>query len=231
MVQTYVNYCNSKNYSEQIVTAFSVVNGNTARETIKGCGFFGTMELTKEMKKNMLQNLAFKLGIKDSYAFTQGQGDGFEKISLEKQGKYATTFLRVITIYGENGPEQHIMIQLEMSADVEDAYKMYTRIKQVFEEIGVKAQVSMEMEMEKDGNVWEEEGEAFINTIFDAIEARTVDVIDENDLCTVYGYTKQESSYLTLNNKKVNIQVVMSLDETRSKTYIKIGMPIVNSSY
>lgn len=230
-VQMYVNYCDSKAYSEQVVTAFSVVNENVTSETINGYGFFGSMDLTKEMKKNMLQNLALKLGIEDGYTFSEGKGDGFAKISLEKKGKYATTFLRVITIYGEGEPEQHITVQIETASDIKDAYSLYEKTKQVFDEIGVEAQVSMEVEMEREGNVWEDEGKTFVDTIFDAIEAKTVDIIDENDLCTVYGYTKQESSYLNLNHKKVNVQVVMTFDESRSKTYIKIGLPIVNSSY
>ena len=56
-------------------------------------------------------------------------------------------------------------------------------------------------------------------------------MIKENGIYTVYGSTRLEDAYLTLNKKKVNIQITMSYDEEKNKTYVKIGVPIVNSSY
>ena len=53
----------------------------------------------------------------------------------------------------------------------------------------------------------------------------------EDNVFTVYGYTKLEPSYMKLNLRKVNIQIVMSYDEEQDKTYVKVGIPIVNSSY
>ena len=52
-VQMFVNYKDSKAYSEQAVTAFSVVNDDVIGETIKGYGYFGKLDISENMKKNM----------------------------------------------------------------------------------------------------------------------------------------------------------------------------------
>ena len=91
--------------------------------------------------------------------------------------------------------------------------------------------MSLELEMEKKGNYTQDEKEFFVKEIFDLARAKEVDAINENGIHTVYGYTRLEDSFLTLNEKKVNIQVVMTYAEQEDKTYAKIGIPIVNSSY
>ena len=229
-VQIYVNNWDRKKQKEQMVTAFSVVNENITGETIQGYGYLGQMELSEDMKKEMLRNLALKLGIRDGYTFSQGKGDDFTKITLMKEGEYATTLLRIVTIT-KGKEEQHITMQIDTTAQVEDAFTLYNETKKVFEEIGVDGRVSMEVEMEKSGNVWREEGEHFVSEVFHLADARVVDSIEEKDIFTIYGYTQLEDSYLNLNREKVNIQMVMSYDEIEDKTYIKMGLPIVNSSY
>lgn len=230
-VQMFVNYRDATGDSKRAVTAFSVVDENVTGETIRGYGYFGKLDISDEMKKNMLKNLALKLGIEDGYSFTKGKGDGFTKMTLTKEGKYATTMLRIITILGDDKPEQHITVQISTVSDIKAGFELYDRTKQVFDEIGVDGQVSMEIEMEKEGNVVSYGGENVVESIFDLAQAKRVDEIEENDIHTVYGYTKQENSHLVMNGKKINIQIVMSYDEGQDKTYVKVGLPIVNSSY
>lgn len=230
-VQIFVNNQDRKKYEEQVVTAFSVTDGEITGETIRGYGYFGKMDLSDEIKKEMLEKLAKKLGIEAGYTFSQGQGDGYTKMTLTQKEKYATTLLRIITIEGDGALEQHITIQIDTSADVKGAFSLYERTKEVFEEIGVDGSASLEVEMERSGNLWKKEGKKFASDMFELAEAKVVDVIAENDIYTVYGYTQLERSYLVLNQEKVNVQMVLSYDEKEDKTYIKIGLPIVNSSY
>lgn len=229
-VQMFVNY-HEQVKSKQAVTAFSVVDKNVTGETIKGYGYFGTMEISDEMKKNMLENLALKMGIKDGYTFSEGKGDDFVKMILTKEGKYATTTFQIISLMGAANPEQYISVQIETAADVEDAFELYQRTKRVFDEIEVNSQVSMELEMEQQGNLWEEDGKGYMKQLFEIAQAKEVDRIEENEIHTVYGYSDLSESYIVLDDKKVNIQLVMFYDEVVDKTYIKMGIPIVNSSY
>lgn len=229
-VQMFVNY-KEQEKSKQVVSAFSVMDEVVTGETIKGYGYFGTMEISDEMKKNMLENMALKMGIQDGYTFSQGQGTDYEKMILTKEGKYATTTCQVISLLGGEQPEQYILVQVETMAEVDDAFGLYERVKRLFEEIEVSSQVSMEVEMEQQGNLWNENGDSYVEQVFALADAKEVDRIEENDIYTVYGYSKAEDNYLMLQEEKVNVQIVMSYDEAEDKTYIKVGIPMVNSSY
>ncbi|MGN0153702.1 MAG: YwmB family TATA-box binding protein [Lachnospiraceae bacterium] len=230
-IQMYVNYRQASDNTSQAVTAFSVVEDSIMEETVKGYGYFGKMEITENTRKKMLENLAYKLGITDGYTFTNGNGDGFEKIVLTKEGKHAVTTLQVISMETESDePEQYIVMEIQIKEKAEQAVSLYQKVKRIYEEIGIDGQVSLEIAAEQQGNCISENS-SVIEKVFDMLDAKKIDTIKENGIFTVYGYTKAEDSYLTLNGKKVNIQIVMTYDEKEDKTYIKIGVPLVNSSY
>lgn len=229
-VQMYVNY-QDKEKQTAAVTAFSVVDKNIKAETIKGYGFFGKLEISENMKKSMLQNLAFKLGIEQGYTFSTGKGDGFEKIILKQTGEKKSTELQFITIVGEENPEQYISMEIHTVAQVDGAFLLYEDMKRIFDEIGIQGQVSLEVEIEKDGYMEEKEKESYVNKIFDQAEAKVVGTICENGVDTVYGYTRNEKVYMDFGKKRINMQMAFLYDEVNNKTYIKVGMPLVNSSY
>lgn len=231
-IQIYVNYKEEERQSASAVTAFSVVEDRITEEWIKGYGHFGTMDISEELRRKMLENLAQKLGITDGYTVVKELGDDFEKIVLVKEGRYAHTTLQIISMLVENDEaEQYISVDICTQESMADAWGLYQKVKRVYEEIGVEAQVSFEAEMEQKGDYVTGERESFVENIFNLTKAKQVDAIKENGLCTVYGYTKREDSYLTLKKKRVNLQIVLFYAEEEDKTYIKVGIPIVNSSY
>lgn len=231
-IQIYVNYQEQAKRPKTTVTAFSVVADNIIEEWIKGYGHFGNMDISEELRREMLENLAHKLGITDGYTVTKEQGDDFEKIVLSKKGRQADTTLQIISMLVENDEaEQYISIDISTKEQLADAWSLYQKVKRVYEEIGVDGKVSFEAEAEQQGDYVSSERESFINDVLKLAKAKQVDAIRENGIYTVYGYTKRVDSYLTLNKKKVNLQITLSYAEQEDKTYIKIGIPIVNSSY
>ena len=231
-IQMYVNY---RQDVERTVTAFSVVDDNASEEIIKGYGYFETMKLGDVSRRKMLERIAGDLGITDGYAFSAGEGDGFSKTILTKESRNARTVLQLVSLYDEldvNGvPEQYIAVEITTRAGTKQAVELYHKVKQIYEDMGLESQVSLEIDASHRGNYVETKGQGIFEDILSAVKAKKVDDVMENGICTVYGYTKTEKDYLVLNGKKVNIQIVLTYDEEKDTTYIKIGMPIVNSSY
>lgn len=231
-IQMYVNYQERMGNMSRTVPAFAVADDTNLEETIKGYGYFGTMTISDKIRKTMLENLAYKLGITDGYVFSAGNGDGFDKIVLTKEGKYATTVLQVISMEQKQGePEQYIVMEISTREKAAKALSLYQKVKRIYEEIGVDGQVSLEISMEQEGNTAAGDKGDMVEEIFNLAKAKKVDTIKENGIYTVYGYTRLEDTYLNLQDKKVNIQMVMSYDEKEDKTYVKMGIPMVNSSY
>ena len=231
-IQMYVNYKQHVQMKEDAISAFSVVEDSRIEGNIRGYGKFGEMELSAASRKKMLENLANKLGITDGYTYSTGRGDGFQKMVLTKEGKHAKTVIQIISMEQKDGePEQYIVTEITTKQKAEAVVSLYRKLQRVYEEIGVEAEVSVEISGSEDGNQMSVEKGSLPDQIFTLVRAKKVDEITENGICTVYGYTRLEDQYLTLHGKKVNIQMVMSYDEKQDKTYVKIGVPIVNSSY
>lgn len=231
-IQIYVNHQQALDHTSQAVTAFSVVDDSIMEELVNGYGYFGKMEISENTRKRMLENLAYKLGITDGYDFSEESGNGFEKMILTKEGKNATTTLQIVSMIKEGeDPEQYILLEIRANEKAKQAVSLYQKVKRIYKEIGIEGQVNLEILAEEKGNYMTGEKGKMIEDVFDLMKAKKVDSIMENDIFTIYGYTKSEDTYLTLKDKKVNIQIVMFYDEKEDKTYIKIGLPMVNSSY
>lgn len=231
-LQMYVNY---RQDERRTVSAFSIVDDNIIKETVRGYGYFETMELSDTTKKKMLERLAGKLGITNGYTISEGCGDGYRKMMLTKRGKHAVTILQIVSILDEADenalPEQYISVEINTSATTQKAVDLYNKVKWLYDDIEKQSQVSLEINAQKKGDFVSLKGRGIYEEIFRQVHAKKVDEIMENGICTVYGYTKDFENHLVLNKNKVNVQVVLSYDENDDMTYIKIGMPIVNSSY
>lgn len=218
---------------EEVVTAFSIEKNETVKASINGYGYFGQMTLSEESKKNMLKSLADKLGITDDYKFATGTGDDYEKMVLTKRGKNADTTIQIISMIKSDAehPKQYIVINISADSEITAEIELYQKVKRIYKEIGIEPQVSIEFEIEEKGDVISEGDKNAVERLFRETGAKEVKRIEENGVYIIYGYSSLVGSYLLLNDEKVNMQVVASYDESADKTYMKIGVPMVNSSY
>jgi hypothetical protein len=170
------------------------------------------------------------------------------KLTSDSGGTQAT--LQLVSLQQEEDETEHyILMNIFTQSTLENGKDCYNRMKQVYEEIGVQGQVSLEVVLEKDGNLTEDvekvavspgsevnsasqgKNDSEVDMILQTMNASEVEEICENDIYTVYGYTRDEDSYMMQNGEKVNVQIVMYYDEEADKTYIKVGIPMVNSGY
>lgn len=237
-IQIFVNYQQSSQKQEQAVTAFSVVENDVIEEIITGYGYFGRMELSNETKKQMLKNLADKLELDTSYDIHSLAGENYERLELIHRIRNMEVVLQLVsmreTSENEDGTrdetEQYILVRINTKDSVEQGKKYYDMVKQIYEEIGVSATVNFEVMMERTGNLLVN-AEEETSSLFDVLHASFVEMIKEDGIYTVYGYRKEEASYLMHKGSKTNVQLVMTYDEENDKTYVKVGIPMVNSSY
>jgi hypothetical protein len=261
-IQIFVNYQQKKNQSQSAVTAFSVVNNQVIEEMVEGYGYFGTLDLTTDTKEKMLRNLADKMELEGDVSISTTKEDNWEKMKLTSDSGGTQATLQLVSLQQEEDETEHyILMNIFTQSTLENGKDCYNLMKQVYEEIGVQGQVSLEVVLEKDGNLTEDveevavsdgsgvdsdlqgkndsekdsasqgENNSEVDMILQTMNASEVEEICENDIYTVYGYTRDEDSYMMQNGEKVNVQIVMYYDEEADKTYIKVGIPMVNSGY
>lgn len=230
-VQIFVNYQQKAQKHKEVKTAFAEVESQIIDETISGYGYLGKLELSDSMREKMLRNLVDKMEISDSGILEQSNGDDYEKMILDCSEGTAQFKLQLVSMDGGEGPkEQYILINITAKDSISQGKVYYDLVQRIYEEIGVHATVNLEIMLERQGNLMLE-AEERTEELLDRLDALKVDTTEENGSYTVYGYRKSEDSYLMHKGEKTNLQLVMAYDEKQDKTYVKVGIPIVNSSY
>lgn len=230
-VQIFVNYQQKAQKQQEVKTAFAEVESQIIDETISGYGYLGRLDLSDSMREKMLRNLADKMEIGDNAAFERSSGDNYEKMMLDCSKGVAKFTLQLVSMDSSEGPEeQYILINISTKDSVSQGKAYYDLVQRIYEEIGVHGTVNLEIMLERQGNLTLE-AEEKTSELLEQLDAVKVDTADENGSYAVYGYRKSEDSYLMHNGEKTNLQLVMAYDEKQDKTYVKIGIPMVNSSY
>lgn len=231
-IQLYVNEWEQNKRKATTTTAFSVIDRENPKATIKGCGFFGNLDVEEKTKERMVKNLASKLGITGDFELEQKILQDKEICELKKLGQCATTTVRIIEQGQEKlVPEQYVVIEIETKENPEKVMNLYEKVQRIYEEIGMWAEVNLEFELEMPGNGITRDGYPGMENLLERMDAKQVDCIWENNLHTVYAYSRNIPAQIKLKDKKVNLQYVLWYDEEEDKTHVKIGIPIVNSSY
>lgn len=158
-IQMYVNYqdrnkIQKMEHREQVVTAFAVAEDKSEGSMIIGQGYFGDMEISDEIKKEMLANLAQKLEIPKGYTFCQSKNEDITQMTLTSEMETSTTNLQIISQGAFENPKQYIIVEIKTNNDEKDMYELYEKVEQVFREIGLEEQVKVEMKVEKNGKRW-----------------------------------------------------------------------------
>lgn len=156
-IQIYVNYQDRDKLRklekrEQAVTAFAVTEDIPESSMIIGQGYFGDMEISDEIKKEMLANLAQKLAIPEGYTFYQSKNEDGTQMTLTSKLEESMTNLQIISKGSSEKPKQYIIV--EIKTDSEDIYELYEKVERVFREIGLEEQVQVEMTVKKNGKCW-----------------------------------------------------------------------------
>lgn len=230
-VQIFVNYQQKAQRHEEVKTAFAEADSQMIDEMISGYGYLGRLDLSDSMREKMLRNLADKMEIDGNAVLERSNGDDYEKMVLSCSEGVAQFTLQLVSMDGDEKPEeQYILININTRDSVSQGKAYYDLVRRIYEEIGVHGTVNLEIMLERQGNLTLE-AEEKTGELLERLDAAKVDAADENGSYTVYGYRKKEDSYLMHKGEKTNLQIVMAYDEKQDKTYVKIGIPMVNSSY
>lgn len=159
VIQMYVNYQDRNRLqrieqSSRAVTAFSATEEESEGNMIIGQGYFGDMEISENMKKEMLVNLAQKLEIPGEYTLNHSEKEDIVQWTLTGVGENDITNLHIISKAELDKTEQYIVVEIRTTCVEQDIYAHYERVEQVLIEIGLEEKPEMEMKIEKNGKRW-----------------------------------------------------------------------------
>ncbi|SMB88229.1 TATA-box binding [Desulfonispora thiosulfatigenes DSM 11270] len=129
---------------------------------------------------------------------------------------------------GESGTYLGILI---FTKDFSTGRAYYDRIDTALSKLNIKSEIGITATGTYDGNLESSQSEKRIKEIFTAINAKSQEGINSEGLLSVSGYSEGCPDYLSVNGKKININIAMRYHSIDNQTYIHVGAPLIYEEY
>ena len=228
-----------------LVAAFSVTKPEAISATVEVAAKYMAEDALDEKKMHrLMEEMADAIGLtvdREPELLESGQR---MELSFFKDALAADTELKVIRLMPdmseeardtETSPEDtktylYAKICLEQSLDMVLAYK--TLLEKTLEELDC-TEISTTIQLVGDyaGYPPVERRDEITEKILDALGAEVVYEYREQDLYTVYGYTASLDNYITVEDKRINVHIAMSLNEDHYRTTLYLASPILPDTW
>lgn len=175
-------------------------------------------------------NMAKQLGITENYQIkTEKKSNGTVTI-FEKDGKNGAATFRYIALEETVHPEYYMVLNMKLYHNIDCALEYKQRIQLIGQQYGIEGTVCMELEGIYPVQLSMEEKKKAEGKIFEQLGAEFVSGSREEALCTVYGYTDAVKQYFTIEDKKTNINLAFTENDSM-QTVWHLGIPVLWEEY
>lgn len=235
LVQLFFSF-NKNNNEDAIVSAFTEVDFKNTDSSIEAVVNYGNRYLNEEEKKELLNDIAKKIGLNETYEYSVERNGTGEVSKIYKKAKKATTSIKLASIENEINNnvielEQYIIINITFNNSVENVITYKEKIDEIFVNMDLKAEITINLIGAYDGNLDINTKDSIVEQLLDAIEANIVTEKRDDSTYNVYAYTNLITKYITVEEKKVNVNIAINYDESNDVTNVMLSSPIINVDY
>lgn len=218
----------------RLIEAFSAGNVENTEGTLSCYVSYKETYLSKEDKKQLLIYLADGIGLHtEDIVWKQKKEDGKQILKTEKKAQDGDIVLSFISV-GEKNEKQQYYIQIELILyDKLDSLLIYKkRLCNCLKKMNVNEyQPLISFSGEYNGKLSEQERSRKAEEILSILKAEVMSESHSDYTKNIYGYTEFLEEYLVVNQKRVNVNLVMAYDEKRDKTKLYLAAPVYNQDY
>lgn len=141
---------------------------------------------------------------------------------------------RTVTLGLKSGPDSGgSYLQVSISRDLEymDMEQTLLDIGGLFAGYGVQPRTNSCITGSFDGRLEDGRIDALALAVFNGSKARTVDGIREENLLSVTAYSPSIGDYITVGDKRVNLNLAVRYSAYEDRTYIWLATPLITTEY
>lgn len=218
---------------------------------IEGYGKFGVCYLTQEEKEKLVKNIASALGITSSYGLATVYEEEVNTTVLSKNSVNGSVTIKAITqeqqgtdntatedeqAYDsttESGlaANQYVYVNITVNNDMDCASSYRELVEGVFDAMGIQGNVNMNLVGSLEGALNSTEKNELADGLLDRLGAKVVTENRDNDIFTIYAYSKGAGSYITIGGNKINMNIAIGYDEEQDRTKVYLASPINSLDY
>ncbi len=229
------NFIDKRDEDEvDIVTAFSNDRFLSTDSNIEAVALYGNLYYSSEAKRDMLENIAGKLGIGEGYVFSSEEKNGVTTECLTKNSKHAITEIKFVTMKTSRDASverQYIMVDINIFNSLDSAIVYRERVENIFKEMELEAEVTLTLKGNISGSLSVVEKNNIADDIIESIDAEIVTQRRDSEIFTVYAYSDGIDDYVVNGTSKTNVNVAITYDEVLNETNIYMATPIIGEDY
>lgn len=209
---------------------------------IEGYGKFGVCYLTQEEKEKLVKNIASALGITSSYGLATVYEEEVNTTVLSKNSVNGSVTIKAITqeqqgidntdgLAGTQPQVQYVYVNITVYNNIDCAVSYRELVEGMFDAMGIQGNVNMNLVGSLEGALNNIEKNELADGLLDRLGAKVVTENRDNDIFTIYAYSKGAGSYITIGGNKINMNIAIGYDEEQDRTKVYLASPINSLDY
>lgn len=226
----------NKKDESQIIEAFHITNSLESISRVEACGKYNGQYLLVSEREKLLIEIAGKLGIEKNYVLESSRKKNEAETILSMKAKRADTLLK-LTTHEKNVTDhavetaQYLTITIEFCDSVESAVYFKEELSKIIAEYPVETQVALNLTGDYPEILALEEKNQIADEMLKVLEAKVVSEHRENDVFTIYAYSRLISEYKVVDKERINVTIAIYDNEAEDKTTLYLCTPIMNEDY
>ncbi len=212
--------------------AFAASEVGCVESRIQITADYGTAFLTEHDKQALIGYLADAIGVRMDGEITSRETDVSQVYSYTKQARQAATTIKAITLR-EDTSRTYLYVELEIYQDTEyDILNYRDIILGTLKDMGVKqAETTLQLLGAYSGKLPVSEWDKLADKMIGNLSGKVIYENRDEDLYTIYAYSNMLSEYITVENKKINMQVAMRYEADNDRTVLYLATPIIRGEW
>lgn len=217
--------------NKSLVSAFSVTNPLLMEATVEVTARFPEEYLDSFDKKQMLFKIAEKIQLELTEDVQTVVTEERQEVSYYKEARAADTTIKLISLLeeteGTSTPKHYLYAKISLKESAESLQTYRKLLEEVFAELkGTDISTSVWMKGEYSGYLTLERKNEITDRILKSMDATQVYAHREEDLYTVYAYTAALDSYITVEDRRINLHIALKQEEENYRTILYLASPI-----
>ncbi len=237
-VQLLVNYAFRD--ESKMLHAFAAADAKVVESKLTLVGNFGEKYMTAEDKNNMIDYVTKSLNITDTLQKEEVRGASTTTVMAQRQNKKAHAEIELVSVDSKKKDSskktnQYLYVTVALFGDASKILEYKGLVEKAYEELGIKeVNSSVMLQGTYDKELTTTEKNAIVDKMLNDLQAKVVRenrTSNSGNAYTVYAYTPVIDDYISVEQKRINLNVVFTHDASDKTTTLYVATPILNTDY
>lgn len=230
------NY-NLQSGKDGVKEAFLEIQYDEVNSLVEGFGEYTGEYLTIGEEKELIENVASILQMDTSTGnYEKSNTNERRETIFTKETKNCDITIKFIT-YEEKGSNNvilskqyfYVLLDFKNSTTYTPTYKQV--VENMFEKIGISGKVYMHYNGYTKGDTSESIRGNIKNVILQSMDAKLVSEYSKDGTTVVYAYSNRAGDSILIDNKEINVSLVITYIENEDKTLYTLSTPLNNNDF